>query len=109
MDIDSLDIHRQQDALRQHASNLARMLDLCRAMGRSGNSGFTQSVVSMTANSFRNALDAMQATVDEVETECLLICAQRESGNPVFDLTQRLPSPRPSAGLPATVSPCAAE
>ena len=109
MDLDGTDIYRQQDALRQHASNLARMLELCRAKGRTGNSGFTQSVVRMTADSFRNCLDAMQATVDEVESECLIICHQREAGNSVYDLSQRLPSPRPSAGLPATVSPCAAE
>ena len=104
MSLDTLDLHRERDGLYQHAGNLMRMLEACRSQGRSGNSGYTTPVVRMTADSIRNALDAMQSTVDEVETECLLICAQRESGNPVFDLTQRFPSPRPSAGLPVVGS-----
>lgn len=101
MDLDTTDIHRQRDSLHMMAGNLMNMLEACRSQIKHRSSGYTTSVVRMTADTFRNALDAMQATVDEVETECLLICAQRESGNPVFDLTQRLPSPRPSAGLPA--------
>jgi hypothetical protein len=103
----SLDqLYREADSLGNIGINLACMV---RDIRSDKFDGYTTSVVKMTVANYRNMLEAALATANDVEAECLLICHQREAGNPVYDLSQRLPSPRPSADLPATVSPCAAE
>lgn len=68
---------------------------------RDGEIGNTTATVTMHCNEAENALEAALADVRKAKSEARLVCYQREQHNPVFDLTQRLPSPRPSAGLPA--------
>lgn len=102
--IDSIDLYREGDQLRSHLYNAARMIDGV----RSGGKGYTSAVVTMTTNAAENALEAALESIRRAKTEARRITYQREKGNPVFD-GDGIPPARPSASLPAVVSPCAAE
>ena len=97
---DSLDILRERDFVYSTLGHVARMLDGV----RDNSVGYTTGVVTMHCNAAENALEAALASVRRAKSEARLICYQREQYNPAFDLSQRLPSPRPSVGLPAVGS-----
>ncbi len=82
-------LYREADSLGNLGFNLGRMV---RDIRSDRPDGYTSSVVKMTVANYRNMLEAALATANDVEAECLLICHQRESGNPVYNITQRLPS-----------------
>jgi hypothetical protein len=100
MPIDSLDISREQHFVYATLNHVARMLDGV----RDGKVGYTTAVVDMHCNAAENALESVLASVRKARAEARLITYQRERSNAVYDLSQRLPSPRPSAGLPVVGS-----
>lgn len=87
----------QRDMIHAHLGNVIRMLNGV----REGTGNFTTANVMMDCAQAENFLEAALAGVRKAKAEARLITYQREKTNPVYDLTQRLPSPRPSAGLPA--------
>lgn len=86
-------LHREQDALHQHAGNTRRMLEARRAEDPS----YTPAVVRMTLSAARNTAEAFLRTLNEVEAEVLPVRAlpvAKPFGRRVSD-----------SSLPATVSP----
>lgn len=98
IDLDGL--YGEADQIRWHLCDVARVLE----GARNHDVGITTAVITLNCNAAENALEAALASVRKAKSEARLITYQREQYNAAFDLSQRLPSPRPSVGLPAVGS-----